>query len=114
MIKLQWDETATGFLHEDIPGSENMVPVFSIHNGEHDWKRMLALFSPETKKFHWMSGAGCACCEENSSHVRSVRDLTSGDERALKQALCSFLTDAPNVVSEEEKQKIFSKVKKQK
>lgn len=114
MITLQWSETATEFLHEDIPGSEHMVPVFSINNGENDWKRMLALFSPVTKKFYWSTSGGCLCCEELTSHLSSADDLTEGTEQELKRALRSFLEHAPNILNEDEKQQVFSKIKKQK
>jgi hypothetical protein len=114
MITLQWSETALEFLHEDIPGSENMVPVFSIHNGEHNWKRMLALYSSSTKKFHWASNSGCECCEEVNSQVKSTEAMTSGNEMELKRAVRNFLTHTPDIVTDEEKQKLFSKIKKQK
>lgn len=114
MITLQWNETALEFLHEDIPGSERMVPVFSIHNGEHDWTRMLALFSTATKEFYWTARSGCACCEELTSHLRNVDDLAKGTERELKQAIRGFLEHAPDILKDGEKQKIFSKIKKHK
>lgn len=114
MITLQWNETALEFLHEDIPGSEQMVPVFSIHNGENDWSRMLALFSLDTKEFCWTVNSGCACCEELTGHLKSADDLTKGTERELKRAVRSFLEQAPNILKDGEKQKIFSKIKKQK
>lgn len=114
MITLQWSETALEFLYEDIPGSEDMVPVFSIHNGESNWKRMLALHSPSTRKFYWTSSTGCECCEELTNQVKNAEEMTSGDERELKRAVRHFLESVPEIVTDDEKQKIFSKIKKQK
>lgn len=114
MITLQWSETALEFLHEDIPGSENMVPVFSIHNGEYAWKRMLALFSPATKTFHWSCNSGCECCEELASQIKNVEAMSSGNALELKQAVRDFLTHNPDIITDEEKQRVFSKIKKQK
>ena len=114
MITLQWSETALEFLHEDIPGSENMVPVFSIHNGESNWKRMLALFSSSTRKFYWASNTGCECCEELTNQVKNTEEMASGNEMELKRAVRHFLESAPEIVTDDEKQKIFSKIKKQK
>lgn len=114
MITLQWSETALEFLHEDIPGSEKTVPVFSIHNGEYNWKRMLALFSPVTKKFLWASNSGCECCEELTAQVKSAEEMVSGSEMELKRAVRDFLAHNPEIITEDEKQKIFSKIKKHK
>lgn len=114
MIKLQWNETSLEFLHEDIPGSKDMVPVFSISNTESDWNRMLALFSPVTKKFHWSASSGCSCCEEFTGSLKSIADLTEGTEQELKRAVRSFVEHAPGALKEGELQKIFSKIKKQK
>lgn len=114
MITLQWSETALEFLHEDIPGSENMVPVFSINNGESNWKRMLVLFSPTVKKFYWTSNSGCECCEELTGQIKNTEEMASGTELELKRAVRNFLAHTPDIVTDEEKQKIFSKIKKQK
>lgn len=114
MITLQWSETSLEFLHEDIPGSENMVPVFSIHNGEYAWKRMLALFSPKTKTFYWSSNSGCQCCEELNSQIRNVEAMSSGSALEIKRAIRDFMAQNPGIITDEEKQKIFSKIKKQK
>jgi hypothetical protein len=113
MITLQWDEIALEFLHEEIPGTERLTPVFSIHNGEYEWKQMMALFSSETKTFHWLQSAGCSCCENLFSHVKSADDLVCGNERELKQALRSFLSQNPTILDNSEKERIFSKIKKQ-
>lgn len=112
MITLQWSETALEFLHEDIPGSENMIPVFSIYNGKYHWKMMLTLFCPSDKQFYWHCGSGCECCESLSSQIENKDSLKCGDERAVKQALRAFIADHPNLVNEDEKRTLFSKIKK--
>jgi hypothetical protein len=114
LITLQWSDTALESLHESIPGSENMIPVFSIFNGEYEWNRMLALFSSVTKTFHWSASAGCSCCEELTSSLKSISDLTEGSERELKQAIRTFIEHTPGILKDDELQKIFSKIKKQK
>jgi hypothetical protein len=112
MITLQWSETDLEFLNEDIPGSENMVPVFSIYNGEYNWKRMLALFSPSNNKFYWSCNSGCECCESLRSQVKDTDSMNSGDAKELKQAIRGFMNNKPKLVTEDEKRKIFSKIKK--
>lgn len=114
MITLQWSENALEFLREDIPGSETMTPVFSIVGSESDGKRMLALFSSATKKFYWTVSSGCSCCEELTSHIKSAADLNEGTESELKQALRAFSASNPSLLKDDEMQKIFSKIKKQK
>jgi hypothetical protein len=114
LITLQWSETALEFLHEDIAGSEKMNPVFSIRNNEYNWVRMLALFSSDTKKFYWVSGSGCECCDDQIRDVRNVSNLTEGSESDLKSALRTFIEHNDGIVTDDEKQKIFSKIKKQK
>jgi hypothetical protein len=91
-----------------------MTPVFSVSNSEYDWTTMLALFSPETKKFYWISGSGCSCCDELTRSAKSIEGMTEGSERELKQALRSFTAHNSGVVTDDEMQKIFSKIKKQK
>lgn len=114
MITLQWSENALEFLHEDISGSEKMNPVFSISNNEYSWVRMLALFSSTTKKFYWTSGSGCECCDDQNKNVKDVSSLTEGSENDLKSALRAFIGHNDGIITDDEKQKIFSKIKKQK
>lgn len=114
MITLQWSETALEFLHEDIPGSEGMVPVFSIDNGQYQWERMLALFSSSTKKFYWAVNSGCECCDDSSKLATNTDGMASGNELELKRAIRNFIAHSPEIITDEEKQKIFSKIKKQK
>lgn len=114
MITLQWSETALESLHEDIVGSETMIPVFSISNGEYKWAKMFALFSSETKKFYWVSGSGCECCDDQNRNVKDVSNLTEGSEGELKAALRVFIEHNNGIITDDEKQKIFSKIKKQK
>lgn len=114
MITLQWNENALEFLHKDIAGSEKMTPVFSVSNSEYDWTTMLALFSVETKKFYWVAGSGCSCCDDLARDVKSIDKMTEGSERELKQALRTFIAHNAGIVTDDELQKIFSKIKKQK
>lgn len=114
MITVQWSENALEFLHEDIPGSDNLNPVFSIFGAESADKRMLALFSSSTKKFYWTVSTGCSCCEVLTGHIKTAADLTEGDERELKQAIRVFSVSNPSLLEDDEMQKIFSKIKKQK
>lgn len=112
MITFQWNENFMEFLHEDLPGSEAMTPVFSIHNGESQWKEMFALFSAEENKFYWITSAGCECCDTLFAHVGSVNDLTTGSAKDVKKAVRTLLKDSPGILTEDEKVKVFSKVGK--
>jgi hypothetical protein len=114
LITLQWSENALEFLHEEIAGSNKLIPVFSITNNEYNWNKMLALFSAETKKFYWAAGSGCECCETLTTSVKDVSKLTEGSESELKQALRTFISHNSGIITDDEKQKIFSKIKKQK
>jgi hypothetical protein len=114
LITLQWGETALESLHEDIAGSAKMTPVFSISNSEYDWKRMLALFSPETKKFYWSVSSGCSCCDDQNRNVKDVSNLIEGSESELKRTLRTFIEHNSGIITDDEKQKVFSKIKKQK
>lgn len=114
MITLQWSDTALESLHEDISGSEKMNPVFLISNSEFSWTKMFALFSSETKKFYWTSGSGCSCCNDQNRDVKDVSNLTEGSESELKSALRDFIGHNDGIITNDEKQRIFSKIKKQK
>lgn len=112
MITLQWNENAIEFLHEDLPGSEKLTPVFSIYNGESQWKQMFALFSPEEKLFYWIIGSGCECCDSLFSDVSSLSELKTGSNKELKRVVRAFLKEVPEIMTDAEKEKVFSKVNK--
>ena len=112
MLTLQWSEMSLESLHEDIP--EHLNPIVSIHNGQNDWVQMLVLYSSETKVFHWVTGYGCACCDNLYNHLKDSSLMVSGDAKELKRALRGFLDAHPDIITEAEKEKTFSKIKKQK
>lgn len=112
-LRLQWDDLGLEFLHEDVPGSENLKPVFRASSDVgSDVVEMLALFSPENKMFYWVTGRGCSCCTNITDPVEAVEDLKQGDERALKHAIREMLKEAPHILNEEDKKRVFSKIKK--
>lgn len=112
MITLQWNENALEELHEELAGSDKMTPVFSIHNSDYDWKQMLAIFSPEDDKFYWITGEGCACCDSLFEHIKSFEELASGSASELKGAVRAFHATNPDIMTEADRTRIFSKIKK--
>ena len=75
---------------------------------------MFILFSTETKRFHWITGYGCSCCDDIYGHIKDSGLLTEGDARAVKRALRGFLEANPDIITESDKEKVFAKIKKQK
>lgn len=114
MLTTQWGQFYMENLEEDIPGTGELTPVFSIDNGEYDWVQLLVLFSSRDKKFYWLNSRGCACCDTPSDGIKSVKTLPSGDLFAVKSTLRVFLKNHPALLTEEEQRKAFSKLKKQK
>lgn len=111
MITLQWNEIFMESLHEDLPGSEHLIPVFSIHNQEYQWKQMFALFSPAENTFYWTTGGGCACCSTLFAHIAHADEMTKGSAADVKRAVRDFMQATPGIITEEERTRIFSKVK---
>lgn len=69
---------------EQMPGTEDFVPVLSLDEGHYEWAEFHAWYSPGQRRYFWLGQTGCSCY---SYEVSSLGELQVGSRDDLLRSI---------------------------
>lgn len=76
--------------YEQMPGTEDFVPVLFVDEGGYEWAEFHAWYSPGQRRYFWSGQTGCSCF---SYEVSSLGDLQVGSRDDLLRSIKEWVED---------------------